>query len=109
MSEAHAKTDPIEHDNIVDRVYDTLEHGANVIGTILGVDMGISSPPAPPTPIEHARRLESAPIQFRIIESIDAETGKPTVTLTNGSISRDCPSRAYAQEVLDTLRAKGVR
>ena len=89
-------------ENLVDRVYDTLERGAVMIGTVLGVDMRGDMPAdrSPPAP-----RAVRAP--FRIDEMIDGDTGKPVFVVTDGKQSCDCKDRAFAESVLDALASKG--
>lgn len=103
---AESDTDP----SMIDRVYDVLDRGADAIGAALGVDL---SPPAA-TAAELARPALPAPAAqrepFRVREVIDAATGKVTYNVTNGvHTSADCPSRAFAEQVLAALRAKGAR
>ncbi len=127
VPEASAKSAAIDSgDDVIDRVYATLSHGADVVGAILGVDMSepASAEPVPADRTSRAARMGAGATEtrrqiaaakaadappFQIIESIDAATGKPYVVITNGTISRDCPSIDYARAVLAALRAKGAR
>lgn len=107
----------------VDRIYDTLEQGAVAVGAVLGVDVRAEASAERsarearharvPGPAAAAARALPSPGRarraFEIIEAIDADTGKTTYTVTNGVESADCPSRAFAQQVLEALAAKGVR
>lgn len=85
--------------DVLDRIYDTLERGAAVVGTALGVDMrdAILPPDASHAP-------DRPPFEIR--EAIDAETGKVTFVVTDGhGASCDCPTRAIAEEVLAQVGA----
>lgn len=111
--------------SVVDRVYDTLERGAELVGAFLGVDVrdevsaeiehrkaiNASAPPAIAPGRERSRFMLPLPERepFRIIEAIDTTTGKTVWTVTNGCESADCPSAEFAQQVLEALRAKGAR
>jgi hypothetical protein len=85
--------------DLLDRVYDTLNRGAVLVGTALGVDMSdVALAPA---------KQDGPP--FHIEEMLDGATGKPIYTVTDGAgTSCDCPSRADAERVLDALEGKAL-
>jgi len=108
-----------EERSAVDRVYDTLERGAETLGAILGVDVRddaqkeIAERRARDAAASRGRVLGAVSRKpFEIDEVIDGATGKPVYVLTDGVDKHDCPAgsdRAYAERVLAALRTKGAR
>jgi hypothetical protein len=43
--------------------------------------------------------------QFRIVEAIATETGKPIFVVTNGTVSAECTTRELAEKILRGLEA----
>ena len=88
--------------DLIDRAFDTLERGAAVVGTILGVDMSDVAP--------RSSGASIAGPAFRIEEVISADTGKLVFVVTDGAgTSCDAPTRALAEATLDELERKGAQ
>lgn len=106
----------------IDKAYDAAERVVDGIGRVLGVDTRTSSDVAAPAiarlkdanvraalPANATKALPAAPPEasasFRIVETI-SETGVKIFTVTNGTVTADCKSRAFAEQVFIALTAK---
>lgn len=107
----------------IDKIYDTADRIVDSVASVFGVDVhaspgklsggkvkvalassdraAIAAPPA----AKRVLLLPAAPEPFRISETV-ADRGTSTFTVTNGIVtSPPLPSRAYAEQVLDSIMA----